>query len=185
MELECTFENSNVIVIDTGSGFTKIGYCGEDHPRAVLPTVTGSTTANLDEDGAVAEVGSGGNKNNGLKTFIGEQSGGGKYPSLPLTRGISYRCHLVSETFLAPFIYPYDLSRATLHLLDPSPPERAGIQGCAGVRRRVGGCGPAHLPGPAGPRWGVTLRLVSVDIFRGNLFSLYGDLGREDGRFIF
>jgi len=35
------FDESEVIVIDMGSGFIKAGYSGEDLPRVVIPTVLG------------------------------------------------------------------------------------------------------------------------------------------------
>ena len=41
MELECGFDETDFIVLDTGSGFTKVGFCGEDAPRLTIPTVTG------------------------------------------------------------------------------------------------------------------------------------------------
>mmetsp|Transcript_1735 Transcript_1735/g.3841 ORF Transcript_1735/g.3841 Transcript_1735/m.3841 type:complete len:421 (-) Transcript_1735:59-1321(-) len=44
MELECSMDVQDVIVLDTGSGFLKVGFSGEDAPRAVLPTAVGSTT---------------------------------------------------------------------------------------------------------------------------------------------
>lgn len=39
MELECTVDDYDVIVLDIGSGSIKAGYCGEDIPRTVVPTV--------------------------------------------------------------------------------------------------------------------------------------------------
>ncbi|KAF4716967.1 Actin-like 6A [Perkinsus olseni] len=37
-DLECTFDEKEVIVVDTGSGFTKVGYSGCDVPARVIPT---------------------------------------------------------------------------------------------------------------------------------------------------
>lgn len=44
MELECTMDEQDVIVLDNGSGYLKVGFSGEDAPRAVLPTVVATTT---------------------------------------------------------------------------------------------------------------------------------------------
>lgn len=44
MELECTMDEQDVIVLDNGSGFLKVGFSGEDAPRAVLPMVVATTT---------------------------------------------------------------------------------------------------------------------------------------------
>lgn len=49
MELECTMDEQDVIVLDNGSGFIKVGFSGEDAPRAVLPTAV--TTTLLDRQG--------------------------------------------------------------------------------------------------------------------------------------
>ncbi|CAK0797247.1 unnamed protein product [Prorocentrum cordatum] len=43
-ELECTMDEQEVIVLDIGSGSIKVGFSGEDAPRAVLPTVVATTT---------------------------------------------------------------------------------------------------------------------------------------------
>jgi len=43
MELECTMDEQDVIVLDNGSGYLKVGFSGEDAPRAVLPTVVATT----------------------------------------------------------------------------------------------------------------------------------------------
>mmetsp|Transcript_8457 Transcript_8457/g.24214 ORF Transcript_8457/g.24214 Transcript_8457/m.24214 type:complete len:409 (+) Transcript_8457:120-1346(+) len=47
MELECTMDEQDVIVLDNGSGCLKVGFSGEDAPRAVIPTIT--ATATLDD----------------------------------------------------------------------------------------------------------------------------------------
>lgn len=39
--MEIRFDESDVIVVDLGSGFIKAGYSGEDLPRVVIPTVVG------------------------------------------------------------------------------------------------------------------------------------------------
>jgi len=44
MELECTMDEQDVIVLDNGSGYLKVGFSGEDAPRSVLPTVVATTT---------------------------------------------------------------------------------------------------------------------------------------------
>jgi len=44
MELECTMDEQDVVVIDCGSGYLKVGFSGEDAPRAVLPTAMAATT---------------------------------------------------------------------------------------------------------------------------------------------
>jgi len=44
MELECTMDEQDVIVLDNGSGYLKVGFSGEDAPRAVLPTAVGTIT---------------------------------------------------------------------------------------------------------------------------------------------
>jgi len=44
MELECTMDEQDVIVLDNGSGCLKVGFSGEDAPRAVIPTITATAT---------------------------------------------------------------------------------------------------------------------------------------------
>jgi len=44
MELECTMDEQDVVVLDNGSGFLKVGFSGEDVPRAVRPMVVTTTT---------------------------------------------------------------------------------------------------------------------------------------------
>lgn len=44
MELECTMDEQDVIVLDNGSGYLKVGFSGEDAPRAVLPTAVATTS---------------------------------------------------------------------------------------------------------------------------------------------
>eukprot|EP00930_Biecheleria_cincta_P030805 TRINITY_DN21350_c0_g1_i1.p1 TRINITY_DN21350_c0_g1~~TRINITY_DN21350_c0_g1_i1.p1 ORF type:complete len:407 (-),score=85.88 TRINITY_DN21350_c0_g1_i1:166-1386(-) len=44
MELECTMDEQDVVVLDCGSGYLKVGFSGEDAPRAVLPTAMAATT---------------------------------------------------------------------------------------------------------------------------------------------
>jgi len=39
MELECTVDAQDAVVLDIGTGCIKAGYCGEDMPRSVVPTV--------------------------------------------------------------------------------------------------------------------------------------------------
>mmetsp|Transcript_55102 Transcript_55102/g.102027 ORF Transcript_55102/g.102027 Transcript_55102/m.102027 type:complete len:401 (+) Transcript_55102:85-1287(+) len=50
MELECTMDEQEVIVLDNGSGYLKVGFSGEDAPRAVLPTVVATLTDDAKED---------------------------------------------------------------------------------------------------------------------------------------
>lgn len=47
MELECTMDEQDVIVLDNGSGYLKVGFSGEDAPRAVLPTAVATTTIDI------------------------------------------------------------------------------------------------------------------------------------------
>jgi len=47
MELECTMDELDVVVLDNGSGYIKVGFSGEDAPRAVIPTVV--ATSSVDE----------------------------------------------------------------------------------------------------------------------------------------
>lgn len=51
MELECTMDEQDVIVLDNGSGYLKVGFSGEDAPRAVLPTVVATTMVEDEKDG--------------------------------------------------------------------------------------------------------------------------------------
>lgn len=44
MELECTVDEQDVIVLDNGSGYLKVGFSGEDAPRAVFPSCVANTT---------------------------------------------------------------------------------------------------------------------------------------------
>jgi len=45
-------DEQDVIVLDNGSGYLKVGFSGEDAPRAVLPTVVATTTV---DEGQTAE----------------------------------------------------------------------------------------------------------------------------------
>lgn len=49
VDLEPTMDETDVIVIDMGSGTTKIGFSGEDAPRACIDTVIGSQLISLDD----------------------------------------------------------------------------------------------------------------------------------------
>lgn len=48
--MEIRFDESEVIVVDMGTGYIKAGFSGEDLPRVVIPTVVGER-----ENTAVAE----------------------------------------------------------------------------------------------------------------------------------
>lgn len=49
MELECTMDVQDVIVLDSGSGYLKVGFSGEDAPRAVIPTAMATTTESAEQ----------------------------------------------------------------------------------------------------------------------------------------
>eukprot|EP00933_Yihiella_yeosuensis_P019757 TRINITY_DN15959_c0_g2_i1.p1 TRINITY_DN15959_c0_g2~~TRINITY_DN15959_c0_g2_i1.p1 ORF type:complete len:402 (-),score=83.17 TRINITY_DN15959_c0_g2_i1:170-1375(-) len=57
MELECTMDEQDVVVLDAGSGYLKVGFSGEDAPRAVLPTAMATTTVDesRDDDAQVSD----------------------------------------------------------------------------------------------------------------------------------
>ena len=48
--MEVRFDESEVIVVDVGTGFIKAGYSGEDLPRVVIPTILGEKTIQAVED---------------------------------------------------------------------------------------------------------------------------------------
>jgi len=50
MELECTMDEQDVIVLDNGSGYLKVGFSGEDAPRGVLPSAVTTTTVDETRD---------------------------------------------------------------------------------------------------------------------------------------
>ncbi len=50
--MEVRFDESEVIVVDMGTGFIKAGYSGEDLPRVVIPTVIGEHENTSAEDSA-------------------------------------------------------------------------------------------------------------------------------------
>ena len=52
--MEIRFDESEVIVVDLGSGFIKAGYSGEDVPRVVIPTVIGEHENTTAEDSGAA-----------------------------------------------------------------------------------------------------------------------------------
>jgi actin-related protein len=54
MELECTMDTQDGIVLDNRSGYLKVGFSGEDAPRAVLPTIVATKT---DDEGNAEEHG--------------------------------------------------------------------------------------------------------------------------------
>jgi actin-related protein len=73
MELECTMDEQDVIVLDNGSGYLKVGFSGEDAPRAVLPTVV--TTTTVDEGNAAEEhAGMTSESQKKSQSFFGEEA---------------------------------------------------------------------------------------------------------------
>ena len=40
-------ENSEILVIDNGSGIIKAGFSGEDHPRCIFPNIVGIPKNNI------------------------------------------------------------------------------------------------------------------------------------------
>jgi len=40
-KMETFFKDQSFAVFDNGTGFVKAGWCGEDLPRCVIPTVVG------------------------------------------------------------------------------------------------------------------------------------------------
>lgn len=59
MELECTMDFQDVIVLDNGSGYLKAGFAGEDAPRAVLPCCVATPLvddSNREDEAPVPEV---------------------------------------------------------------------------------------------------------------------------------
>jgi len=72
MELECTMDEQDVIVLDNGSGYLKVGFSGEDAPRAVLPTVVTTTVDEAREDEHTISVDSAAQKKS--QTFYGEEA---------------------------------------------------------------------------------------------------------------
>lgn len=50
MDLECTMDAQDVLVLDNGSGFLKVGFSGEAAPRTVLPTCVATTIVDENKD---------------------------------------------------------------------------------------------------------------------------------------
>ena len=50
--MEIRFDESEVIVVDIGTGFIKAGFSGEDLPRVVIPTVIGERESAIADDSA-------------------------------------------------------------------------------------------------------------------------------------
>jgi len=50
MELECTMDEQEFIVLDNGTGYLKVGFSGEDAPRAALPTLIATTAVDEAKD---------------------------------------------------------------------------------------------------------------------------------------
>lgn len=73
MELECTMDGQEVIVLDNGSGYLKLGLSGEDAPRAVLPTVTVTTIDESRED-EHAPIGADSAAQKKSQSFFGEEA---------------------------------------------------------------------------------------------------------------
>ena len=48
--MEIRFDESEVIVVDMGTGYIKAGYSGDDLPRVVIPTVIGEKEQQIMED---------------------------------------------------------------------------------------------------------------------------------------
>lgn len=72
-ELECTMDEQEVIVIDNGSGYLKVGFAGEDAPRAVLPTIvaTSSVDESKDDDHVISMDSTSAKKS---QAFYGEEA---------------------------------------------------------------------------------------------------------------
>jgi len=47
-KMETLFNDQSVIVLDFGTGFVKAGWCGEDLPRCVIPTIVGTREIVID-----------------------------------------------------------------------------------------------------------------------------------------
>eukprot|EP00438_Fugacium_kawagutii_P031294 Skav201232 [mRNA] locus=scaffold4162:70149:92678:+ [translate_table: standard] len=74
MELECTMDEQDVVVLDAGSGFLKVGFCGEDAPRAVLPTAMATATADENRDDESAAVSGDSSAQKKSQVFYGEEA---------------------------------------------------------------------------------------------------------------
>lgn len=81
MELECTMDTQDVIVLDNGSGYLKVGFSGEDAPRAVLPTVLATK---IDDEGN-AEEHAGMESQKKSQAFFGDEALREAYPESPNT----------------------------------------------------------------------------------------------------
>jgi len=101
--MEVRFDESEVIVVDMGTGFIKAGYSGEDLPRVVIPTVV-SERENLTADDT---LGPGDNKPN---TVVSRKYGLDAYENRsdydihhPIQRGIvqdwTRMTHLLDHVF--------------------------------------------------------------------------------------
>lgn len=73
LELECTMDDQDVVVLDVGSGFVKVGFCGEDAPRAMLPTAMATATADENREDEAAPV-SGDSAQKKSQVFYGEEA---------------------------------------------------------------------------------------------------------------
>mmetsp|Transcript_27238 Transcript_27238/g.65600 ORF Transcript_27238/g.65600 Transcript_27238/m.65600 type:complete len:393 (+) Transcript_27238:51-1229(+) len=89
-DLECAFDVTDVVVMDTGSGFLKVGFSGEDAPRAVFPTCRAVLQNDEAKDDEVSHAGDG----SGLKSqsFFGQEAiraeGDGAQLTWPMERGV-------------------------------------------------------------------------------------------------
>lgn len=74
LELECTMDDQDVVVLDVGSGFVKVGFCGEDAPRAMLPTAMATATADENREDEAAPVSGDSSAQKKSQVFYGEEA---------------------------------------------------------------------------------------------------------------
>lgn len=74
MELECTMDGQEVIVLDNGSGYLKFGLSGEDAPRAVLPTAVTVTTIDESREDEHAPIGADSQAQKKSQSFFGDEA---------------------------------------------------------------------------------------------------------------
>lgn len=67
-------DEQDVVVLDSGSGYLKVGFSGEDAPRAVLPTAVATTTAEAVFEEEQAGGGGDGTQQKKSQAFFGDEA---------------------------------------------------------------------------------------------------------------
>lgn len=139
MELECTMDETDVIVMDNGSGYLKVGFSGEDAPRAVLPNAVAHSSVEdtKEEESHLLDSAASAKKS---QTFHGEEAL--LQPGASVLRPVQRGCivhdqvhedameNLWEHTFRS--VLSVEQEELPILIADSSPPNARGSRGGGG-----------------------------------------------------